>query len=47
MVPEKQFQHPHILYLRDTVDGPIKSNMLGLYKKLREEQKEKYRKMSR
>ena len=36
MVPEKQFQHPHILYLRDTIDGPIKASMLGIYKNLEE-----------
>jgi hypothetical protein len=46
MVPQKTYLHPNALYLRDTVNGSITKDMMGLYKKLSEDQKKTYRKRS-
>ena len=43
MVPTKTYLHPNLVYLRDTVDGPITRSMMGLFKQLPEENKQKYR----
>lgn len=36
MIPQKTYLHPNVLYLRETVNGPITSGMMGLFKGLPE-----------
>lgn len=43
MVPTRTYLHPNVLYLRDTVNVPITKSMMGLFKQLPEEYKQKYR----